>query len=137
MHVDRHPGLIALSAVHSIYRRVEIPRLRDPEHAPVSSPQLRYAPTIFRTIAERDLLVLRREGNDLRRYLHMSTGNYNPSTARLYTDISLFTAREDVTSDALLLFNLLTGYAELPQLQRLIVAPFTLRQHVLQMIERE
>jgi polyphosphate kinase len=234
-HVDRHPGFVALSALHTIYKRVDIPRLRDAEHASVPSPQLRYAPTLFRTISERDillhhpyetfrhvveflekaaadpdvvaikqtlyrtsgdspivralaraaesgkqvtalvelkarfdeanniawaraleesgahvvygliglkthakmLLVLRREGQELKRYLHLGTGNYNPTTARLYTDLSLFTAREDMTYDALLLFNLLTGYAELPQLTRMVVAPFTMRQHVIQMIDRE
>ena len=83
------------------------------------------------------LLVTRREGGKLTRYLHLATGNYHPSTARLYTDMGLFTAREDMTHDAMLLFNVLTGYAELPKLQRLIVSPFTLRQHVLQSIERE
>src|SRR5262249_38708500 len=57
LHVDRHPGVMALSAMHAIYRRIDVPRLRDPEHAPVSSPQLRYAPTLFRTIAERDVMI--------------------------------------------------------------------------------
>ncbi|MCB9645570.1 MAG: polyphosphate kinase 1 [Deltaproteobacteria bacterium] len=83
------------------------------------------------------LLVTRREGGKLTRYLHLATGNYHPSTARLYTDMGLFTAREDMTHDAMLLFNVLTGYAELPKMQRLIVSPFTLRQHVLRSIERE
>ncbi len=83
------------------------------------------------------LLVIRREGETLKRYVHLSTGNYNPATAKLYTDLGLFTSRDDITWDALLLFNVLTGYAELPKLSRLIVAPFSLRQHVLQGIERE
>lgn len=235
IHVDRHPGYIALSALSSVYRRIDLPRLRDPEHVPAPSPQLRYSPTIFRSISERDILlhhpyetfrpveelidraasdpdvvaikqtlyrtsgdspivralaraaeagkqvtalvelkarfdeanniawaraleqsgahvvygviglkthckilmILRREGDDLKRYLHLSTGNYNPTTARVYTDLSLFTAREDITSDALSLFNVVTGYAELGETQRLVVAPFGLRRHVLQMIERE
>jgi polyphosphate kinase len=83
------------------------------------------------------LLVTRREGERLRRYLHLGTGNYHPSTARLYTDLGLFTAREDITHDAMLLFNVLTGYAELPDLKQLVVAPFTLRQHVLERIQAE
>jgi polyphosphate kinase len=234
-NVDRHPGYTAMAAMMSIYQKVDLPRLRDAEHVPVPSPQLRYAPTLFRSISERDvllhhpyetfrhvvellekaavdpdvvaikqtlyrtsgdspivralsraaeagkqvtalvelkarfdeanniawaraleesgahvvygliglkthakmLLVLRREGNDLKRYLHLGTGNYNPSTARLYTDLSLFTAREDITSDALALFNVLTGYAELPQMERLLVAPFVMRRSLLERIERE
>jgi polyphosphate kinase len=83
------------------------------------------------------LLVTRREGGDLRRYLHLATGNYNPSTARLYTDLSLFTADEAITHDAMLLFNVLTGYGELPPLEHLVVAPFELRSHVLERIEAE
>lgn len=83
------------------------------------------------------LLVTRREGDGLRRYLHLGTGNYHPSTARLYTDLGLFTAREDITHDAMLLFNVLTGYAELPELHQLVVAPFNLRQHILERIEIE
>lgn len=83
------------------------------------------------------LLVTRREGTSLRRYLHLGTGNYHPSTARMYTDLGLFTAREDITHDAMILFNVLTGYAELPPMKQLVVAPFTLRAHVLDSIERE
>lgn len=83
------------------------------------------------------LLVIRKEENDLRRYLHLSTGNYNPTTARLYTDLSLLTAREDLTADAMLLFNVLTGYGDLPPMKRLIVSPFHTRQHVYGLIERE
>lgn len=83
------------------------------------------------------LLVTRREGETLRRYLHLATGNYHPSTARLYTDMGMFTAREDITFDAMLLFNVLTGYADLPEMKRLIVSPFTLRSHVLESIDRE
>jgi polyphosphate kinase len=83
------------------------------------------------------LLVIRREGAELKRYLHLSTGNYNPTTARLYSDLSLLTAREELTSDAMLLFNVLTGYGDLPPMQRLIVSPFNLRQHLVERIARE
>ncbi|MCK6549642.1 polyphosphate kinase 1 [Myxococcota bacterium] len=235
IHVDRHPGFVAMSALFGVYRKIDAPKLRDVEHVPATSPQLRYSPTIFRAIAERDILlhhpyetfrhvvdfidkaasdpdvvaikqtlyrtsgdspiiralaraaeagkqvtvlvelkarfdeanniawaraleesgahvvygliglkthakmmlVLRREGDDLKRYLHLGTGNYNPTTAKLYTDLSLFTAREDVTQDALRLFNVLTGYAELQGIERLVVAPFDLRQRVIAMIDRE
>lgn len=234
-NVDKHPGFIAMGALMGVYSKIDLPRLRDPEHSPVPSPQLRYAPTLFRSISERDillhhpyetfrhvvellekaavdpdvvaikqtlyrtsgdspivralaraaeagkqvtalvelkarfdeanniawaraleesgahvvygliglkthakmLLILRREGGDLKRYLHLGTGNYNPSTARLYTDLSLFTAREDITSDALSLFNVLTGYAELPHMERLLVAPFAMRKSLLDRIDRE
>ncbi|MGF1511869.1 MAG: polyphosphate kinase 1 [Myxococcota bacterium] len=80
------------------------------------------------------LLVIRREGARLARYVHLSTGNYNPSTARLYTDLGLFTAHEGITRDALLLFNVLTGYSELPEMNHLGVAPFGMRQHILDRI---
>jgi polyphosphate kinase len=83
------------------------------------------------------LLVIRRESGQLKRYAHLGTGNYNPTTARQYTDLSLLTARDDITSDALLAFNVLTGYGDLPPMQRLMVAPFTLRQHLVEMIARE
>src|SRR5207245_9155918 len=68
-------------------------------------------------------LVVRREDR-IRRYVHLGTGNYNPNTARQYTDVSIFSAREDLANDASALFNLLTGYAEPPQWQRSAVPPF-------------
>jgi polyphosphate kinase len=82
-------------------------------------------------------LVVRREGEMIRRYVHIGTGNYNPQTARLYTDMSLFTAREEVADDVSALFNLLTGYADPPKWRRLVVAPFGMRDSVIERIERE
>lgn len=82
-------------------------------------------------------LVVRREAAGLRRYVHLSTGNYNPSTGRLYTDLSFFTCREEFAEDASALFNLLTGYSQPPAWQRLFVAPLGLRTRLLELIERE
>jgi polyphosphate kinase len=82
-------------------------------------------------------LVVRREGNGIRRYVHLGTGNYNPATARSYTDISLFTARTEIADDVTALFNLLTGYSTQPNWKRLAVAPNTLQSKVLELIERE
>lgn len=82
-------------------------------------------------------LVVRREATGLRRYVHLSTGNYNPSTARLYTDISMFTARREIGEDASALFNLLTGYSAPARWNRLIVAPLGLHETVLALIHRE
>ena len=83
------------------------------------------------------LLIVRREKGKLRRYAHLATGNYNPSTARLYTDFSLFTARPDVCEDVSSLFNLLTGYSAPPKWNKLIVAPLGLHEAVLGLIARE
>ncbi len=83
------------------------------------------------------LLVVRRERNGLRRYAHLSTGNYNPSTARHYTDMSLFTARQNICEDASSLFNLLTGYSAPPKWNALIVAPLGMHEAVLGLIARE
>jgi polyphosphate kinase len=83
------------------------------------------------------LLIVRREKGKLRRYAHLSTGNYNPTTARLYTDVSLFTARADVCEDVSSLFNLLTGYSAPPRWNKLIVAPLGLHEAVLGLIARE
>ncbi len=82
-------------------------------------------------------LVVRREGNGIRRYVHLGTGNYNSVTARAYTDLSLFTARVEIADDVTALFNLLTGYSTQPNWKRLAVAPTTLQNRVLELIERE
>ena len=63
-------------------------------------------------------LVVRREGDRVRRYVHIGTGNYNPSTARLYTDLGLFTCREDLAEDVADLFNHLTGFARAPSYRK-------------------
>ncbi|AHF92139.1 polyphosphate kinase [Opitutaceae bacterium TAV5] len=83
-------------------------------------------------------LVVRREpGGRLRRYVHLGTGNYNPKTARLYTDLSYFTAREDITSDAADLFNSLTGFSRAPEFARLLVAPYDLHRRIIELIAAE
>jgi polyphosphate kinase len=82
-------------------------------------------------------LVVRREGNQLRRYAHVGTGNYNPKTARIYEDIGLFTADPDVGADLTDLFNSLTGYARPPGYRGLLVAPQGVRSGLLERIARE
>jgi len=83
-------------------------------------------------------LVVRREDNgSIRRYLHLSTGNYNDRTARLYSDLSLFTANEDLCRDASVFFNMITGYSTVQELRFLAVAPFDLKSRLLGMIARE
>ena len=82
-------------------------------------------------------LVVRREGDGIRRYVHLSTGNYNPTTARVYTDLGLFTANPDMGEDTSALFNLLTGNAEGYRWKKLVVAPVGMRERVIGLIERE
>jgi polyphosphate kinase len=82
-------------------------------------------------------LVVRRDEDRLRRYVHLGTGNYNPHTARLYTDLSLLTANDDFAEDATTLFNLLTGICRFQTPRKLIVAPWQLHQHALTLIARE
>lgn len=82
-------------------------------------------------------LVVRREGSALRRYVHLGTGNYNPQTARLYTDLSFFTDREEITADVALLFNTLTGFGLTPEFNRLLVAPFHLHARLQEYILAE
>ncbi len=72
-------------------------------------------------------LVVRREGDAIRRYVHLGTGNYNPTTARLYTDLSLFTADEQIGADVTDLFNYLTGYSAKNDFRKLLVAPINMR----------
>ncbi|HUQ91284.1 MAG TPA: polyphosphate kinase 1 [Bryobacteraceae bacterium] len=83
------------------------------------------------------LLVVRREGEQIRRYVHLSTGNYNAVTAHLYTDLGLFTSDPDIGADASDLFNYLTGYSAKSDYRKLLVAPINLRQRLEALVERE
>lgn len=82
-------------------------------------------------------LVVRREAGGMRRYVHLGTGNYNASTARLYTDIGLFTTDEEIAEDANRLFNRLTGYAPATEYSRLLVAPDFLHDTFMVLIDNE
>ncbi len=82
-------------------------------------------------------LVVRREGTGLRRYVHLGTGNYNPKTARVYTDLGLLTCRPELGADATDLFNYLTGLSRQEGFRRLLVAPITLRPRIRDLIVRE
>jgi len=82
-------------------------------------------------------LVVRQEGTVVRRYVHIGTGNYNPTTARVYEDLGLLTSDEQLTEDVTHLFNVLTGYSRRSDYDALIVAPLNLRRRMLEMIERE
>ena len=83
------------------------------------------------------VLVVRREGDKIKRYVHIGTGNYNPKTARLYTDFGLFSAREDLGADVTELFNYLTGYSRQKDYRQLLVAPVNLRDRMISLIDRE
>jgi polyphosphate kinase len=82
-------------------------------------------------------LVVRREDDGIRRYAHLGTGNYNEKTARLYGDIGLFTAREDITSDVASFFNMITGYSEPAPWSKIEAAPYGLRRKLIRLINRE
>jgi polyphosphate kinase len=82
-------------------------------------------------------LVVRRELGMIRRYVHLSTGNYNPATARVYGDLSYLTAREDFADDVGALFNLMTGYSAPPSWRRFAVAPLGLKERIIDLIARE
>ncbi|MDP9228372.1 MAG: RNA degradosome polyphosphate kinase, partial [Actinomycetota bacterium] len=82
------------------------------------------------------VLVSRREGEGVRNYVHIGTGNYNPKTARLYTDIGLFTADPEIGADIGEMFNYLTGYARPQGYRRVLVAPFNLKDGIVGQIER-
>ena len=83
------------------------------------------------------LMVVRREADTIRRYVHLATGNYNPKTAKLYSDISLFTSNIGIASDATNFFNLVTGYSTLQKMNYLGMAPVTIKSRLLSMIQRE
>jgi polyphosphate kinase len=80
---------------------------------------------------------VRREGERIRRYVHLATGNYNPSTARTYTDLGMFTCDEAVGADVTELFNYLTGYADTATYRKLLVAPINMRERLDLLIRRE
>lgn len=88
-------------------------------------------------IHAKSCLVVRREGHEIRRYVHLATGNYNPTTARLYTDLGLLTCRPDFGEDATNFFNLLTGICQFQPMRKLVVAPFELHTRMLRLIQRE
>lgn len=82
-------------------------------------------------------LVVRKEKDQIRRYVHIGTGNYNPKTAKLYTDLGLISCREDLGADVTDLFNYLTGYSRQKSYRKLLVAPVTMRERIIAMIDRE
>ncbi len=82
-------------------------------------------------------LVVRREEDGIRRYVHLGTGNYNDSTAKLYTDLGMFTCSEAIGEDATAVFNMLSGYSEPASWNKLVVAPIWLRKRFLKLIKRE
>lgn len=83
------------------------------------------------------MLVVRKEGDGLRRYVHVATGNYNPTTSRIYTDLGLLTADEEIGADATDLFNFLTGFSHQTEYRCLLVAPVGLREKMFELINRE
>src|SRR3712207_3977804 len=83
------------------------------------------------------MLVVRRESDRMRRYVHIATGNYNPVTSSVYTDLSLLTADEDIGADATDLFNFLTGFSRQKEYRSLFVAPSNLREKMTGLIRRE
>lgn len=82
-------------------------------------------------------LVVRREEDGIRRYVHLGTGNYNDSTAKLYTDCGIFTCKEAIGEDATAVFNMLSGYSEPLSWNELVLAPYWLRDKFIRLIERE
>ncbi|AFY35004.1 polyphosphate kinase 1 [Calothrix sp. PCC 7507] len=83
------------------------------------------------------VLVVRQEGDEIRRYVHVGTGNYNPKTAKLYTDVGLLSCREDLGADLTDLFNYLTGYSYQESYRKLLVSPINMRDRIIALIQRE
>lgn len=83
------------------------------------------------------ILIVRREDNGIKRYMHLGTGNYNDSTAKLYTDIGLMTASDEFGIDASAFFNLLSGYSDPPVWNKLVMAPLGLREKVYELVDNE
>ena len=95
-----------------------------------------YGVTGLKTHAKATLIV-RSEGDGIRRYAHFGTGNYHPSTAKIYTDLGLFTCREAVTEELAEAFNCLTGVSKFPEMHELLIAPFNLYDSLQQLIDNE
>ena len=91
----------------------------------------------MKTHAKCTLVVRREDDGSIRRYCHLGTGNYNPTTARFYTDVGLLTARPELGEEVAETFNMITGYTRVPQMEHLLVAPFTLRDKLLALIRFE
>ena len=83
------------------------------------------------------MLIVRQEGEVIRRYAHLGTGNYHPSTARIYTDLGVLTSRESLTADVATMFNILTGVSKLPEMKELILAPYQIRERLFALMDRE
>lgn len=83
------------------------------------------------------LMVIRKDEDTIKRYVHLSTGNYNPKTATLYSDLSLFTSNQEIAKDATVFFNLITGYSSGLSMKHLVIAPISLKDKILAMIQRE
>lgn len=83
------------------------------------------------------MMIIRKEETGLKRYVHLSTGNYNPKTAKLYSDLSIFTSNQIIANDATTFFNVVTGYSALQPMKALSMAPVSLKQNLLSMIQRE
>ena len=81
------------------------------------------------------MLIARREGDGVRHYVHVGTGNYNPKTARIYTDLGLFTADPELGADIAAMFNYLTGYARPLGYRKALIAPHNLHEGILEEIE--
>lgn len=82
-------------------------------------------------------LAVRKESDGIRRYVHLSTGNYNPSTAKTYQDFSLLTSNRDIANDATLFFNVISGYSAVQSMHNLCMAPVTLKSRLMELIDRE
>ena len=79
-------------------------------------------------------LIVRREGDELRRYVHIGTGNYHATTARIYEDVGLFTADPDIAADVADLFNFVTGFGRPQRFRKILAAPFNLRKKLIEQI---
>ena len=82
-------------------------------------------------------MVVRREEDGIRRYVHLATGNYNGKTARIYTDCGIFTCNDEYGDDASRFFNLISGYSDPPIWNKFIVAPLNLRERIMDLIDEE